>query len=95
MFAKIFLLSVTLTLSAAGTGWAQSATGGNFGSIPSGSAASRSNSGLSSGHSRHHDSGDNDQGSRNNGGGGSGREIDARDGEGAAPVAHQASTPQH
>jgi hypothetical protein len=96
MFAKSFLLSVALTLSAAGTGWAQSQTGGNFGTLPSGSAAWRANGGgSSSGHIRHRDSGDTDQGSRNNGSGGAGREIDARDTEGTAPVAHQASTPQH
>jgi hypothetical protein len=80
-------------LGAAGSGWAQSQTGGNFGTVPSGSAASRSNGGSFHGYSRHRDSGAGEQSTRNSGGG-SGREIDARDAEGTAPVAHQASTPQ-
>jgi hypothetical protein len=96
MIARNFLLSTALTLSAAGPGWAQSQTGGNFGTFPSGSAAWRSNGGSSSGHSHHRDAGDSEPSARSSGShGGSGREIDARDAEGAAPVAHQASTPQH
>ncbi len=96
------VLAAVLLLSAAGTGWAQSATGGNFGSLPSGSAAWRANGGgASSSHSRHRDSGDGEQGARgsssDNGGGSGGnnggREIDARDTERSAPIAHQASTP--
>jgi hypothetical protein len=96
MLANRFLLVTVLLLSASATSWAQSQTGGNFGTLPSGTAASRSNGGSSSGHSHHHDSGDGGQNVRNSGGssGGDGREIDARDTEGGAPVAHQASTPQ-
>jgi hypothetical protein len=96
MIARIFLLAAALTLSAVGSGWAQSQTGGNFGTLPSGSAAWRSNGGGSSGHNHHRDSSDSEPSARDSGSrGGSGREIDARDTEGAAPVAHQASTPQH
>ncbi len=93
MAAKHFLLAIALVLGGTATAWAQSATGGNFGSLPSGTAASRSNSGgLAAGHSRHRDSGDSGQSARSSGGGG---EIDARDAGSAAPVARQASTPQH
>jgi hypothetical protein len=96
MIARNFLLSTALMLSAAEPCWAQSQTGGNFGTVPSGSAAWRSNGGASSGHSHHRDSSDSEPSARIIGsGGGSGREIDARDAQGAAPVAHQASTPQH
>ena len=98
MIAKRCLLATIFLLSAAATSWAQSQTGGNFGTLPSGSAASRSNGGSSSGHSRHRDSGDDEQSARNNGGSGSNggdREIDARDVERTSPVARQASTPQH
>ena len=86
MIAKPVLLAAALLLSAAEMGWAQSATGGNFGTLPSGSAAWRSNGGGSS--SRHRDA----QSVR---GGSSGREIAARDAERSAPIAQQASTPQH
>ena len=94
MTAKCCLLATALLLSTAATSWAQSQTGGNFGTLPSGSAAWRSNGGgSSSGHARHRDSSDGEQSGRSSSSGG-GREIDARDSEGASPVARQASTPQ-
>ena len=98
MISKYWLLATVLLLSTAATSWAQSQTGGNFGTLPSGSAASRSNGGSSSGHSHHRDAGDDEQNARSsgsNGGNGGGREIDARDVERTSPVARQASTPQH
>jgi hypothetical protein len=96
MTAKNPMLAAVLLLSTAAPGWAQSQTGGNFGTLPSGSAVWRSNGGASSGHSHRRDSSDSEPSAHGSGSsGGSGREIDARDSEGAAPVAHQASTPQH
>jgi hypothetical protein len=98
MIAKCCLLATVLLLSTAATSWAQSQTGGNFGTLPSGSAASRSNGGSSSGHGHHRDSGDEEQSARSSGSGssnGGGREIDARDVERTSPVARQASTRQH
>jgi hypothetical protein len=98
MIAKRFLLVAIILSGAPATGWAQSQTGSNFGTLPSGSAASRSNGGSSYSHSRHRDSGGGEQSAHGNGGdssNGGGREIDARDAERTSPVARQASTPQH
>jgi hypothetical protein len=96
---RCYLLAIALLLGAAQAGFAQSQTGSNFGVPYSGSAASRSNNGVSSYvHVRRHtgsDTGDQgSNGSSGNGSSGGGREIDARDAEGSTPVARQASTPR-
>jgi hypothetical protein len=96
---KCCLLVAAFVLSAIQTGLAQSQTGSNFGTLYSGSAASRLKSGNSSyvhTRRRRDDSDDQSSGSGNSGGGGNGggREIDARDAAGSAPVARQASTPR-
>jgi hypothetical protein len=66
-------------LSATSAGWAQSQSGGNFGTPFSGTAAARSG-GHYYGHARYRSAGG--QGAHNGGdggGGGGGREIDASD----------------
>jgi hypothetical protein len=92
MMVRIFVLATAMVLSATAIGRAQSQTGANFGTPYSGSAASRSNGGGSYTHSHHRDTGG--QSARDSGASGGGREIDARDSEGAGPVARQASTPK-
>jgi hypothetical protein len=93
---KCYLLAIAFLLSVPHGGHAQSQTGRNFGVPYSGTAASRSNSGSSSnGHTRRSNSdsdADNQSSSRDSSGGG--HEIDARDTEGSAPTARQASTPR-
>jgi hypothetical protein len=91
MMAQKFLLAAAIVFGATAMAWAQSQTGGNFGTPYSGSAASRANSGGPYVHSHHRDT---SGGAHDNVGGSGGREIDARDSEGAAPVARQASTPK-
>jgi hypothetical protein len=92
---KSCLLVFAFLLGMAQAGWAQSQTGNNFGTPYSGSAASRANGGGSSYvHARRRGGDDSDDQGSSRGSNGGGREIDARDAEGSAPVAHQASTPR-
>jgi len=73
--------------------WAQSQTGGSFGTVYGGSAASRLNGDARPFvHARSHGHGS-DSGSGQPSRGGA-RELDARDTEGSRPVARQASTPK-
>jgi hypothetical protein len=91
---KCSLLAIAFLLCVSHGGYAQSQTGSNFGVPYSGSAASRSNTGGSSYvHTRRNKSDSDDQSSGRNSNGG-GREIDARDAEGSAHTARQASTPR-
>ena len=72
-----FIAALALLLSATSAGWAQSQSGGNFGTPYSGTAAARSG-GHYYGHARYRNAGG--QGAHNGGdggGGGGGREIDA------------------
>ena len=72
-----FIAALVLLLSATSAGWAQSQSGGNFGTPFSGTAAARSG-GHYYGHARYRSAGG--QGAHNGGdGGGGGREIDASD----------------
>jgi hypothetical protein len=75
-----FIAALVLLLSATSAGWAQSQSGGNFGTPFSGTAAARSG-GHYYGHARYRNAGG--QGAHNGGngggGGGGGREIDASD----------------
>jgi hypothetical protein len=70
------IAALALLLSATSAGWAQSQSGGNFGTPYSGTAAARSG-GHYYGHARYRNAGG--QGAHNggDGGGGGGREIDA------------------
>jgi hypothetical protein len=73
------IAALVLLLSATSAGWAQSQSGGNFGTPFSGTAAARSG-GHYYGHARYRSAGG--QGAHNGGdggGGGGGREIDASD----------------
>jgi hypothetical protein len=92
--ARCCLIAATFLLGTAQSGFAQSQTGSNFGTPYSGSAASRSNGGGSSYVHVRRRSNDSDDQSSSRGSNGGGREIDARDAEGSAPVARQASTPR-
>jgi hypothetical protein len=93
---KLYLLAVVFLFGTAQAVFAQSQTGSHFGVPYSGSAASRSSGGSSSyAHARRHTGGDSDdQGSNGGNSNSGGREIDARDAEGAPSVARQASTPR-
>jgi hypothetical protein len=92
---KRYLLAIAFLLCVSQVGHAQSQSGGKFGLPYSGSAASRSNTGGGSAyvHTRRNKSDSDDQ-SSGRASNGSGREIDARDAEGSAPTARQASTPR-
>ena len=70
------IAALVLLSSATSAGWAQSQSGGNFGTPYSGTAAARSG-GHYYGHARYRNAGG--QGAHNggDGGGGGGREIDA------------------
>jgi hypothetical protein len=70
------IVALALLLSATSAGWAQSQSGGNFGTPYSGTAAARSG-GHYYGHAHYRNAGG--QGAHNggDGGGGGGREIDA------------------
>ncbi len=93
---KCYFLAIAFLLSVTHVSHAQSQTGSNFGVPYSGSAAARSNNGGSSYvHTRRSKSdSDADNQSSSRGSSGGGREIDARDTEGSAPTARQASTPR-
>jgi len=92
---KCYFLAIAFLLSVTHVSHAQSQTGGNFGVPYSGSAAARSNNGGSSYvHTRRGKSDSDDQSSGRASNGGGGHEIDARDSEGSAPTARQASTPR-
>ena len=96
---KCCLLVAAFVLSAIQTGLAQSQTGSNFGTLYSGAAGARLKGGNSSYVHTRRRSDDSDAqssggGNRGGSGNGGGREIDARDAEGSAPVARQASTPR-
>jgi hypothetical protein len=91
---KCYFLAIAFLLSVTHISHAQSQTGSNFGVPYSGSAAARSNNGGSSYvHTRRGKSDSDDQSSGRASSGG-GHEIDARDSEGSAPTARQASTPR-
>jgi hypothetical protein len=91
---KCYFLAIVFLLSVTHVSHAQSQTGSNFGVPYSGSAAARSNnSGSSYVHTRRSKSDSDDQSSSRSSSGG-GHEIDARDTEGSAPTARQASTPR-
>jgi hypothetical protein len=72
-----FIAALVLLLSATSAGWAQSQSGGNFGTPFSGTAAARSG-GHYYGHARYRNAGGQRAHNGGNGGGG-GREIDASD----------------
>jgi hypothetical protein len=93
---KCYLLGVAFLLSVTQASHAQSQTGKNFGVPYSGSAAARSNNGGSSyGHTRRSNSdSDSEDQSSSRGSNSGNHEIDARDTEGSAPTARQASTPR-
>ena len=91
---KCYFLAIAFLLSVTHISHGQSQTGSNFGVPYSGSAAARSNnSGSSYVHTRRSKSDSDDQSSSRSSSGG-GHEIDARDTEGSAPTARQASTPR-
>jgi hypothetical protein len=87
MITKVTLAAAAMLLGATSAGWTQSQSGGAFGTIPSGTAAS---TGHYSGHSQSRSMSSSNSSSRD-----SGREVDATEQHGTVPTARQASTPQH